>query len=290
MIEKKSANLYAYLALGAGVVIIGFAAIFIRLAGAPGTIAAFYRMAIASVIIIIPFLLHLKKQKFKLPQRGILFAILCGIFFGADLAFWSAGVMLSGATNPTLLANTAPLWVGLGSMFIFKEKHKKIFWFGLFIALSGAVIVLSEDISRAFEFGLGTFLGFLAALFYGSFHLTAQRGRKFLDTLSFFSISTITSAVFLLLINIILGEQLTGYADNSLLYFLVLGIMVQVVGWLLLNYSQGHLPAAIISPSLLIQPVVTAVAAWLMLGELFTFWHIAGGIVVLTGVLIVHKS
>jgi drug/metabolite transporter (DMT)-like permease len=290
MRSKESASLYAYLALAAGVVIIGFSAIFVRLASAPGTVTAFYRMAIATMIIVVPFLLHLKKQKFLLPRRGILFAVVGGICFGADLAFWSAGVMLSGATNPTLLANTAPLWVGLGSMFIFKEHHKKIFWIGLVIALTGAVTVLGEDLSRAVEFGLGTFFGLLAALFYGSFHLATQQGRKVLDTLTYFSISTITSAFFLLLINIILGEPITGYPDISWIYFLALGIIVQIAGWLLLNFSQGHLAAAIISPSLLVQPVVTAVVAWLLLGELFTFWHITGGIVVLIGVLIVHRS
>jgi drug/metabolite transporter (DMT)-like permease len=290
MFKGKTANIYAYLFLGIGVVIIGFSAIFVRLAGTPGTITAFYRMAIASVMITIPFWLHLKQQKYHLPLRGILLAVLGGICFGGDLAFWSAGVMLSGATNPTLLANTAPLWVGLGSMFIFKEHHKKIFWIGLIIALAGAVTVLSEDLSRSFDLGLGTFFGLLAALFYGSFHLATQRGRKLLDTLTYFAISTLSSAIFLLLVNIALGEPLSGYPDISYLYFLLLGIVVQITGWLFLNYSQGHLAAAIISPSLLVQPVVTAIVAWLILGERLTVWHIIGGIVVLTGVLIVHRS
>jgi drug/metabolite transporter (DMT)-like permease len=290
MLSGKTANIYAYLFLGIGIVIIGFSAIFVRLAEAPGTITAFYRMGIASVLIVIPFSLHLKKKKYSLPRRGIILAFLGGICFGADIAFWSAGVMLSGATNPTLLANTAPLWVGLGSMFLFKERHKKIFWFGLVVALTGAVTVLSEDLSRAFEFGLGTFFGLLAALFYGSFHLATQHGRNVLDTLSYFSISTITSALFLLLLNIVLGEPLTGYQDFTYLYFLLLGIVVQLVGWLSLNYSQGHLPAAIVSPTLLVQPVATAIFAWLILDEIFTFWHITGGIVVLSGVLIVHRS
>ena len=290
MTSKESAKIFAYLALGAGVVIIGFSAIFVRLAGAPGTITAFYRMAIAALIIVIPFLLHLKKQRFRLARKGVVFAVLGGICFGADLAFWSAGVMLSGATNPTLLANTAPLWVGLGSMLIFKEQYKKIFWIGLLIALAGAVIVLGEDLSLAVEFGLGTFFGLLAAIFYGTFHLATQQGRKVLDTLTYFSISTITSALFLLLVNSVMGEPMTGYPDTSWFYFLALGIMVQIAGWLLLNYTQGHLPAAIVAPSLLVQPVVTAVIAWVILGELFTFWHIAGGIIVLSGVFIVHRS
>ena len=35
----------------------------------------------------------------------------------------------------------------------------------------------------------------------------------------------------------------------------------QLLGWLAINYAQGHLPASLVSPSLLGQPVVTAILA-----------------------------
>lgn len=66
--------------------------------------------------------------------------------------------------------------------------------------------------------------------------------------------------------------------------------MVQVFGWLAINYSQGYLPASIVAPTMLAQPVVTALLAVLLLGERLSFWQILGGATVLIGVYIVHRS
>ncbi len=49
-------QLLAYLALTAGLLAIGFSAIFIRRAEAPGTVASFYRMSIGLLVLSLPFL------------------------------------------------------------------------------------------------------------------------------------------------------------------------------------------------------------------------------------------
>jgi drug/metabolite transporter (DMT)-like permease len=287
-------QLRAYLALGLGILIIGSSAILIRLANAPGVVTAFYRMGIAAAVMAPPFYRHIRRRalvgKEPLPKKGLWIAALAGGFFALDLAFWASGVMLSGAASPTLLANTAPLWVGLGAWLIFGERQRRLFWLGLGLAMLGATIVLGQELARALDFGLGTFLGLLAAIGYGAYQLTTQRGRALLDTLSFFWISAFSASLCLLLLVAILGEPLVGYSNFTYLNFLAIGLVVQVVGWLVINYAQGFLPAAIVAPTLLIQPLITAILAGLLLGETFTVWHILGGAAVLAGVFSVHRS
>jgi drug/metabolite transporter (DMT)-like permease len=62
------------------------------------------------------------------------------------------------------------------------------------------------------------------------------------------------------------------------------------VGWFSINYAQGHLPATIVAPTMLGQPLTTAVLSVLLLGETFTVWKIVGGLAVLTGVYLTHRS
>ena len=69
----------AYLALGGGLLLLGFSAIFVSLANAPGTIVGFYRMTFAALILFIPFLLQ-RRKGIKLPKKGIGLALLAGIF------------------------------------------------------------------------------------------------------------------------------------------------------------------------------------------------------------------
>jgi len=290
MLIKPGPERRATIALIIGLLSIGFSAIFISVADAPGTVSAFYRMAIASVLVAFPFFRHKRSQSSSLPGLGIRYAVVGGLLFALDVSLWATGITLSGPTTPTLLANTAPLWVGLGAMIIFHERLKPIFWVGLAIAMVGALLVLGAGFSEGPEFGLGAFLGLLAAFFYGAYYLVTQRGRVYLDTLSYFWITTFTAAITLLIINAILGNTLVGYTLETILAFLGLGIIAQTLGWLAINYAQGYLPASIVAPTLLGQPVVTAIIAVLLLGETFTAGQILGGILVLIGVYVVHRS
>jgi len=88
----------------------------------------------------------------------------------------------------------------------------------------------------------------------------------------------------------VLRQPLTGYSAVTYLNFLALSLISQVVGYLVINDALGHLPASIVSPTLLGQPVVTALLAGLLLGEVLSAWHIAGGVAVLAGVFLVHRS
>ncbi len=279
-----------YLALAFGLVSIGFSAILIRVADAPGTVSAFYRMSIGVLLVTIPFSNRLKAGLAPLDRRTVALAILGGTLFGLDLVFWTTGIKLSGATNPTFMANTAPVWVGLGSLLIFREKQTTSFWLGLILALAGAGLFLGVDMNRAAEFGLGTFYGLLAAMFYGMYMLVTQRGRAGANALAYFWITTLTSGILLLLVNLATGQKLTGYPISTYLVFVALGLVVQVFGWLVINFAQGYLPASIVSPTLLGQPVLTAAIAAALLGERFTILQFAGGFLVLGGVYIVHRS
>jgi len=287
--DQKQSLWRAYLALGIGALTLGYSAIFVRMADAPGPVSAFYRMSIASLIMVWPFLLSVK-TKGKISRKGTWLAIWAGVFFAADVAAWMTGVVLGGATNPTLLANTAPLWVGLGAMLFFREKLNIPFWVGLGLAFGGAIMILGLDLARAENFGLGSLYGLLAGLFYGIYFLFIQRTREYLDSLSSFWIAGFTSAVLLLALTFILDQPLTGYTLSTYTNFLGMGLVNQVIGYLAITYALGHLPASIVAPTFLVQPVLTALFAGPLLGEVITSAQIAGGAVVLVGVLLVHRS
>jgi drug/metabolite transporter (DMT)-like permease len=290
MSKITPSNRRAYAALITGLFSIGFSAIFISLADAPGTVSAFYRMAIAAVLVALPFLNRTRQREKPLPAKGIRLALLGGLLFALDVSLWATGITISGASTPTLMANTAPIWVGLGAMIFFHEHLTTQFWGGLVLAMLGALLVLGADLSQGLQFGIGTLLGLLAAVSYGAYYLVTQLGRVYLNTISYFWITVASASLVLLLINLALGNSLVGYNPQTYLAFLGLGVVAQVLGWSSINFAQGYLPASIVAPTLLGQPVVTAFFAVLLLGESFTLAHILGGLLVLIGVYIVHRS
>ena len=289
--ERKPVNsLQQYASLLGGLAFMSFAAVLIKASKAPGIVTTFYRMAIGVTVLFIPFIVHVFKSGTRLPRKGLFMAILAGLAFGCDLALWSTGVVASNATIPTLFANLAPVWVGFGAILFFREKQKGGFWIGLIIAISGIVLLISNDLDANGRILYGALFGLAAGLFYASFYMLTQISRKLLDTICYLFISTLSSACILLILVLIFGYNFTGYEKQTWYLFIALGIGVQVIGWFLISYSQGYLPATIVSPTLLGQPVITAFLATYLLTERLTWIHISGGIVVVAGIYFVHYS
>jgi drug/metabolite transporter (DMT)-like permease len=198
--------------------------------------------------------------------------------------------MLRGATIPTLMANTAPVWVGVGALVVWRRRLPGLFWLGLAVAMAGVAVVLGLDAIKEIELGLGSLMGLGAAIFYGAYFLVTQTARERIDAPTYFWLSTSCSAAVLLVVVGLLGQPLTGYPTQGWLSFLAMGLVVQLMGWLAINYAQGHLPATVVSPTLLVQPVLTAVLAGPILGETLGTGQVVGGLIVLVGVFLVHRS
>jgi drug/metabolite transporter (DMT)-like permease len=247
-------------------------------------------MAIGACILAIPFILSLRQKDYWLPARGIILAIAGGVCFGCDLSLWSTGVVISNATIPTLTANLAPLWVGFGSMLLFRQRLRAGFWIGLAVAIFGMLFLIRRNSIGDSAVAVGALLGLGAGMFYGMFYLFSESGRKLLNTIQYLFISTVSSAVLLTLFMLLFGYKFIGYDRFTYLMFFSIAIVVQVCGWFLINYSQGYIRASTVSPTLLGQPVLTFFLAVIFLGERLNFWQILGGAIVVTGIYIVHYS
>ncbi len=287
MKKLPTPQLRATIAMSLGVIGMGLSGIFVSWANAPGAVTGFYRMAIA-VLLLFPLFWRHRRRQANIPWRETAVALAAGLLFAGDMIFWNTGVLISGATNPTLMGNTAPLWVGLGALLFFREKLSRAFWLGLILAIVGAAVILGLDALS--DVGLGTFYGLLAGIFYAGYYLVTQRSRTKLDALTTFWLSAASSAFFLLLAALLLRQPLTGYPTVTYWNFLALAIIVQVGGQLAINFALGYLPATIVSPTMLAQPILTALFAIPLLGETLSLWQIAGGLTVLIGVYIVHRS
>ena len=277
----------AYLALSFGVLCIGLSAIFVKIAAAPGVVSAFYRVFFASLVLVPLWIL----RRPKLPPGAVLRAtLLGGVFFATDLVLWNASLLLTGAGVATLLANNAPLWVGLAAWLFLHERLTANFWVGLFVALGGMVLIVGGTGIRLDGNNLGNLMAISASVFYAAYLLTTQRVRASMDTVSFMAISVSTGAILLLIAALVFDQPLVGYAPNQWLALLALGFISQVGGWLSINYSLGHIPATRVSVTLLAQAVVTTLVAVPILGELPTPIQLAGGALVLGGIYWVYNG
>ncbi|HEV7128093.1 MAG TPA: DMT family transporter [Ktedonobacterales bacterium] len=283
-------RLRIYLSLAFGVVCIALSAIFTHWAGVPGTVSAFYRVTIAAAVLAIPFGGSLRRRATPVPRAVWLLAAGAGVFFALDLALWNTSLFLTSAATATLLGNDAPIIVGLGALLLFHERLRREYWAGLALALAGMAIIAGRDVLAHSNGGAGDLLAATAGVSYAAYLLATQRLRVHLDTVSSLWIPALVGAALLLLFNIGAHRALWGFSGHAYLALLALGLVSQVAGWLAINYALGHMPASVVSVTLLGQPVLTAVFAVPLLGQALQGDQLLGGLVALVGIYLVNRG
>lgn len=282
-------RILAYLALTAGILSLGMTAMFVRWAEAPGPVTGFYRLAIAAALTT-PLFIHRQRTARPTPRAHLLIPLLGGLFAACDFALWNSAALFTSASSVTLLGNTSPLWVALVSWLFFRERLRLDFWLGLALALAGAVFIVGQDFLLHPTLGLGDLMACGAAIFYAAYMLTTQRGRVNLDVFRYWWLASLSASFGLLVICLVMRFPLTGYPLQSWLIFLVSALVSQIIGYMSISYALGHLPASVVSTTLIGQPIVTTILAVPLLGEMPGPIQILGGLIALTGIYIVNQS
>ncbi|HEX9330988.1 MAG TPA: DMT family transporter, partial [Anaerolineales bacterium] len=287
MTQNKS--LLAYIALGVGVLSLSFSAMFVRWANAPGPVTAFYRL-LFSVFLLLPFFLPRIKTNSFIRSRFVIFPLLAGVFTACDLGLWTTSLSYTTASNATLLGNTSPLWVALGTWLIFQRKLSGRFWRGLAVALLGAALIMGTDFILHPRFGVGDAMALFTGFFYGGYFLFTEKSRETFDPVSHIWFVGVGASTTLFFVNTALHNSLFGFEKNTWLIFFATALVSQLIGYMSLAYALGHLPASVVSPTMILQPVVTTILAIPLLGEIPSAWQGIGGIVALIGIYIVNES
>jgi drug/metabolite transporter (DMT)-like permease len=280
----------AVAALLVGAAAIGASALFVKVSETGPVATAFWRVALA-----LPFLWTWSVIGSRgghvagfVAERRLIIA--AGLFFAGDLALWHWSIMLTSVANATLLANLAPIFVAIAVWLLYGMRPTPLFLAGLAAALVGVAVLLGGDFRAGGGAVLGDILGVATAMFYGAYQLTVTRARSRASTSVIMAWSGLITAVVLLPLALVSGEQLFPHSAAGWAKLVGLALISQVAGQSLIAYAMAHLPATFSSVGLLAQPVIAAALAWVLLGETLGWIEIAGAIVVLAGIRVVHQA
>lgn len=270
------------IALLTGIICISIFPILVKWTPVSGLSSAFYRMAIATALALPYVLLRKKLEK---PDTKILWVILlCGICFGSDIAVWNISIQKSTATQATLLANLAPVWVGLAMYLFMPDKPTRNFWIGAFFAILGMVILVGFDTFYNLSFDIGFGFAMLSGLFYAAYILMSKYVLNQMAPISFMVYSMAVSSVFLGIICLLLDQPFQGFSNTVWGVLFVQGILCQLIAWSLISFATQKMEANRVSLSLLSQVIFTSFLAWLLLDEKITVQMVIGGLIILIGI------
>jgi drug/metabolite transporter (DMT)-like permease len=276
--------------------------------GLPALILAFWRAAFVTLTLLAvltafrPALLHLGQG----GGRGghLSFLAVYGLNLALFNSLWTLSISLNGAAVATVLAYSSAGFTALLGRWILKERLGWAKLLVVAVCLGGCVLVADALHASAWSANLlGILTGALSGLWYAIYslmgRLASQRGLNPWTTLLYtFGFATIVLLAFNLPPNGFLPGAAARPADLLWLgdswagwgVLLLLAAGPTLTGYGAYNVSLSHLPSSLANLILTLEPPFTVVLAYVFLGERLTWTQIAGGLMILGGVVFLRLS
>jgi drug/metabolite transporter (DMT)-like permease len=280
----------ALAALLLGATCIALSPIFVRVSEAGPTATAFWRVALAVPAL---WLLYFAKPKTRTRRYSGKWPLLlaAGFAFAGDLGFWHSSIKLTSVANSTLLANLASIFVTLAAWIFLRQRPSGVFLAGLAAALVGVALLVHTSISFSATGLAGDALGVVTAMFYAGYILAVKALRdRGETTLYLMAVTTTITAIFLFPVALASGEQMLPASAFGWWMLIGLALVSHAAGQGLIAHALASLPAAFSSVSLLFQPVMAALFAWILLSESLVPLQVLGGLVVLVGIYLARRG
>lgn len=272
--------------LGVGVVAISCAAVLVRLADAPPLVVAAYRLLIASAVLLPIGLLRVRAEMRSLLWGQWRLLSLAGALLALHFALWIASLSYTSVTSSVVLVTATPLFVAVASWLLFRERLRKATFVGVAISLVGALVIGYSGLTRGGAAMSGNLLALSAALAMAGYLLVGRYLRREAGLLAYTTVVFSSAAAALLMVVVVWGSPLYGYDVETYAAVFALALVPQLVGHMSLNWALKYLPATMVTVAVLGEPVGASVLAWAALGESPDGLEVAGGVLILAGVLL----
>lgn len=196
------------------------------------------------------------------------------------MVIWALSLRQTSIANSALIHNLTPLFTTLVGWLFFKTQFERRFILGVVIAVGGTVALGINDFQLDIYKIQGDALALLSAMFWAISLLGMEQLRSKFSS-SFIQLwICIAGMVLTMLVTLSLGEELFPSSPQGWLAVVGLAIVGQLLALGLVTYSLSRLSASLVALVFLLDPVLTAIAAWFAFAETVNLWNaIAFGII-----------
>ncbi len=270
-------------ALGTGLLAVSFSAILIRFCSAPPTQIAFYRVLMAGGVFLGWSLL--RHGRIPLSKRDLGIAAAAAVFLAAHFYLWIGSLFLTRINSSMVLLSVQPLFALILQSVFLRTAIVRRNVFSLVLGICGAAILAGGDFLHGGELaGRGDLYSIISAamaaayLFIGSFRRAPLI--PYLGTV--YSLA----GVVLLGAALVQGDPLVPGRRIDWLWFALIAIFPTLIGHTMLNRAMKFFPGYVVNLSVLVEPILTGIWAWLVFGELLTRNVVLGGLLIVGAVAV----
>ena len=278
------------LALVSGVLAVSTGAIFARLAEAPALVIAAYRLGLASVILAPNAWWQARDELLSLRKKDYLLAILAGLFLALHFGTWISSLDYTSVANSVVLVNTNPLWVGVLTPLISKDRLTLLTKLGIVISVMGGVIIGAGDFVAGGQALWGDFLALLGSICAALYLLLGRNLRRELSLLAYVALCYGSAAIILWTSVLVMRLPIAGFSTGTYAAFAAMALISQIIGHSSYNWALKWFSASLIAVSLLGEPIGATILAYIIFAEGLTWAKSLGGGLILAGIYLAARG
>jgi drug/metabolite transporter (DMT)-like permease len=264
-----------FVVLGIGLTAISFGAVLARLAqgeGVDSLAVASWRLGLAALLVTPIALLQARHELARLSARQVAMALLAGLCLALHFATWISSLEYTSVASSTALVTTNPLWIGLASFVLFRERPGAMMAGGIALSLAGSLAIFWSDSQGGAgqaQSLLGNTLALIGSWCFSAYLLIGRRLRAGLGLPAYIWLAYGAAALFLVAASLAGGVELGEQSALAWAVLLAMALGPQLLGHTAYNWSLRHVSATFVAVVTLGEPVGSALMAFLVFGEGF---------------------
>ena len=269
-----------------GVLGISMSSIFVKYSQAPSAVTAAWRL-LWTVLLLTPVVLGKKPVRQELvqtPKKLMWLSILSGLFLAIHFVLWFESLQHTSVASSTTIVCTEVVWVCLGFCLFLKGRLSWKAIAAIGVTLFGSVLIAFSDSGSGGQL-YGDILALLAAIAVAVYTLIGRVVREKLSTTVYTYMVYTACAAVLVITCATQGSSLFAYGWSAVIVGLLLAVFSTILGHSIFSWCLKYFSPAFVSASKLCEPVVAAIMAGFLFGELPGWLQAIGGGLILGGVL-----
>ncbi|QHI71753.1 DMT family transporter [Aminipila terrae] len=245
-------------------------------------------LSVRYILAFLIFLLFFAKKVFvNITVKKLIAYVIISAFTAASFITSAFSLMYTTATNAGFLMSTAVIFTPFLSYFILKAKIDKrhivcivIVTIGLFLLCSG---------NAGLSFGIGEFFALLCALASACMLVFSSKYLQDMDPLVTSVMQTGFTGLFCLVFALVF-EDIPKLSSIPMLgwgVIIYLAIGCTCIAYLFQNIALRHVPATYVALSFCSEPIFTAIASYILLGEVLSLKGFLGAALIMLSIIMV---